>query len=83
MIRAVSARARTQAMEALTEAHAVALKLPTVKRRYRALAEPLRCRYSPLMSGDAAPTPVARVLDPSPSGLDGSQPSAERGEPLA
>jgi len=35
----VSARARTQAMEALIEAHAVELKLPTVKRRYRQLAE--------------------------------------------
>ena len=35
----MSARARTQAMEALIEAHAVELKLPTVKRRFRALAE--------------------------------------------
>jgi len=35
----VSARARTQAIEALIEAHAVELKLPTVKRRYRQLAE--------------------------------------------
>jgi len=35
----MSARARTQAMEALIEAHAVELKLPTVKRRYRQLAE--------------------------------------------
>jgi DNA replication protein DnaC len=35
----MSSRARTQAMEALIEAHAVELKLPTVKRRFRALAE--------------------------------------------
>jgi DNA replication protein DnaC len=35
----VSARARTQALEAPIEAHAVELKLPTVKRRFRALAQ--------------------------------------------
>jgi DNA replication protein DnaC len=35
----VSARARSQALEALIEAHAVELKLPTVKRRFRQLAE--------------------------------------------
>jgi DNA replication protein DnaC len=35
----MSARARTQAIEALIEAHAVELKLPTVKRRFRALAD--------------------------------------------
>src|SRR5919198_5447422 len=35
----MSARARTQAIEALIEAHAVELKLPTVKRRFRQLAE--------------------------------------------
>ena len=31
--------ARTAALEALIDAHAVELKLPTVRRRYRALAE--------------------------------------------
>src|ERR687887_1520841 len=35
----MSARARTQAIEALIEAHAVELKLPTVKRRFRQLAQ--------------------------------------------
>jgi DNA replication protein DnaC len=46
----VSARARTQAMEALIEAHAVELKLPTVKRRYRALAEEaLREQQTPVV----------------------------------
>jgi DNA replication protein DnaC len=35
----VSALAKVQAMEALIEAHAVELKLPTVRRRFRALAE--------------------------------------------
>jgi DNA replication protein DnaC len=33
------ARAKTAALEALIEAHATELKLPTVKRRFRALAE--------------------------------------------
>ena len=33
------APAKTQAMEALIEAHAIELKLPTVRRRFRALAE--------------------------------------------
>ena len=31
--------ARTAALEALIEAHAVELKLPTVRRRFRALAQ--------------------------------------------
>jgi DNA replication protein DnaC len=35
----VSAPAKTQAMETLIEAHAIELKLPTVRRRFRALAE--------------------------------------------
>ena len=35
----MSARARAQALEALIEAHATELKLPTVKRRFRQLAE--------------------------------------------
>jgi DNA replication protein DnaC len=35
----MSARARAQALEALIEAHATELKLPTVKRRFRALAQ--------------------------------------------
>jgi DNA replication protein DnaC len=35
----MSAPAKTQAMEALIEAHAAELKLPTVRRRFRALAE--------------------------------------------
>jgi DNA replication protein DnaC len=35
----MSRNARTAALEALIEAHAVELKLPTVKRRFRALAE--------------------------------------------
>jgi DNA replication protein DnaC len=35
----VSGKAQTQALEALVDAHAVELKLPTVKRRFRALAE--------------------------------------------
>jgi len=35
----VSAPAKVQALEALIEAHAVELKLPTVRRRFRALAE--------------------------------------------
>jgi DNA replication protein DnaC len=35
----VSAPAKVQAMEALIEAHAIELKLPTVRRRFRALAQ--------------------------------------------
>ena len=35
----MSARAKAQALEALIEAHATELKLPTVKRRFRALAQ--------------------------------------------
>src|SRR5580704_16023282 len=35
----MSAPAKTQAMEALIEAHAIELKLPTVRRRFRAMAE--------------------------------------------
>ena len=35
----MSAPAKVQALEALIEAHAVELKLPTVRRRFRALAE--------------------------------------------
>lgn len=35
----MSAPAKVQAMEALIEAHAIELKLPTVRRRFRALAE--------------------------------------------
>ena len=35
----MSARAKTQALEALIEAHATELKLPTVKRRFRQLAQ--------------------------------------------
>jgi DNA replication protein DnaC len=35
----MSAPAKTQAMEALIEAHAIELKLPTVRRRFRTLAE--------------------------------------------
>ncbi len=35
----MSAPAQVQAMEALIEAHAIELKLPTVRRRFRALAE--------------------------------------------
>ena len=30
---------RTQALEALIEAHAIELKLPTVRRRFRAMAD--------------------------------------------
>lgn len=40
---------RTQALEALIEAHATELKLPTVRRRFRALAdEALREHQTPL-----------------------------------
>lgn len=35
----MSAPAKTQAMEALIEAHAIELKLPTVRRRFKTLAE--------------------------------------------
>jgi DNA replication protein DnaC len=35
----VSAPAKTQAMQTLIEAHAIELKLPTVRRRFRSLAE--------------------------------------------
>lgn len=35
----MNAPAKTQAMEALIEAHAIELKLPTVRRRFRSLAE--------------------------------------------
>lgn len=35
----MSAPAKTQAIEALIEAHAIELKLPTVRRRFKALAE--------------------------------------------
>jgi DNA replication protein DnaC len=45
----VSAPAKTQAIEALIEAHAVELKLPTVRRRFRALAdEALREQQTPV-----------------------------------
>ena len=37
----MSASPKTQALEALIEAHATELKLPTVKRRFRQLAEPV------------------------------------------
>jgi DNA replication protein DnaC len=45
----VSARAKAQALEALIEAHATELKLPTVKRRFRALAaEATREQQTPI-----------------------------------
>lgn len=45
----MSAKARTQALEALIEAHATELKLPTVRRRYRQLAdEALREQQTPV-----------------------------------
>ncbi|MCR4296930.1 MAG: IS21-like element helper ATPase IstB [Elusimicrobia bacterium] len=45
----MSAQAQTAALEALVEAHAVELKLPTVRRRFRALAaEALREQQTPL-----------------------------------
>jgi DNA replication protein DnaC len=45
----MSAPAKTQAMEALIEAHAIELKLPTVRRRFRALAEEaLREQQTPI-----------------------------------
>jgi DNA replication protein DnaC len=45
----MSRNARTAALEALIEAHAVELKLPTVKRRFRALAEEaLREQQTPI-----------------------------------
>ena len=44
-----SKNAKTQALEALIEAHAIELKLPTVRRRYRALAaEALREQQTPV-----------------------------------
>ena len=46
--------AKTAALEALIEAHAIELKLPTVRRRYRALAaEALREQQTP---ADASPS---------------------------
>jgi DNA replication protein DnaC len=45
----MSAPAKTQAMEALIEAHAIELKLPTVRRRFQALAEEaLREQQTPI-----------------------------------
>ena len=45
----MSARAKAQALEALIEAHATELKLPTVKRRFRALAaEATREQQTPI-----------------------------------
>ena len=45
----MSARARAQALEALIEAHATELKLPTVKRRFRQLAaEATREQQTPI-----------------------------------
>jgi DNA replication protein DnaC len=45
----MSAPAKVQAMEALIEAHAIELKLPTVRRRFRALAEEaLREQQTPI-----------------------------------
>jgi DNA replication protein DnaC len=45
----VSGRAQAQALEALIEAHATELKLPTVKRRFRALAhEAAREQQTPI-----------------------------------
>src|SRR5918995_6515898 len=45
----MTANAKTAALEALIEAHAVELKLPTVKRRFRALAdEATRAQQTPV-----------------------------------
>ncbi len=45
----MSRSAKTQALEALIEAHATELKLPTVKRRFRALAaEATRAQQTPI-----------------------------------
>src|SRR5437764_14049778 len=45
----MTASPRTQALEALIEAHATELKLPTVKRRFRQLAaEALRAQQTPI-----------------------------------
>ena len=45
----MSANAKTAALEALIEAHAVELKLPTVRRRFRALAaEATRAQQTPV-----------------------------------
>ncbi|MCA1698325.1 MAG: ATP-binding protein, partial [Actinobacteria bacterium] len=45
----MSAPAKTQALEALIEAHATELKLPTVRRRFRALAqEAMREQQTPV-----------------------------------
>jgi DNA replication protein DnaC len=45
----MSAPAKTQALEALIEAHAIELKLPTVRRRFQALAEEaLREQQTPI-----------------------------------
>ena len=45
----MSTPAKTQAMQALIEAHAIELKLPTVRRRFRTLAEEaLREQQTPL-----------------------------------
>ena len=45
----MSAKAQTAALEALVEAHALELKLPTIKRRFRTLAdETTRAQQTPL-----------------------------------
>ena len=45
----MSAKAQTAALEALVEAHALELKLPTIKRRFRTLAdEATRAQQTPL-----------------------------------
>ena len=45
----MSAPAKVQAMETLIEAHAIELKLPTVRRRFRPLAdEALRDNQTPV-----------------------------------
>ena len=46
---ATTRNAQTAALEALIEAHAIELKLPTVRRRYQALAaEALREQQTPV-----------------------------------
>jgi hypothetical protein len=45
----MSASAQTQALEALIEAHAAELKLPTIRRRFRSLAaEATRAQQPPI-----------------------------------
>ena len=56
----MSTKARTQALEAMIEAHAAELKLPTVRRRFRALAAEALCCQPPPSRMAGSPAAMTR-----------------------